>query len=420
MQVYHRYHSEIKEKFCFIIWQIARDDTLWYISDDAKRLISEELVMERLEAAFSSLLTTNMGLVAGERVVVFSDVLRDDEVPTADDRNRREQLHAAAEALAGYSLRHFGNTEFVDFPATATSGVEPPLQVWHAVFGAAIVEQLADGGLLERILSKRVSGSDLDRAREIVGLQVSAVARVVIAMANNSTSHTRFRKLATVGGARFASLPHFDPAMFFTSMAVDWQALAERTARLVAAVNRGVVVRLSTPAGTNLTFAIAGRPAAGDDGLLRLPGSFGNLPAGEAYLAPLEGETEGVMVVEYAPTRRLDEPLTLTVRAGEVVAVTGNDPHREWLLEKFAENPGNRNIAELGIGTNERASRPDNVLEAEKILGTVHVALGDNSGFGGVVSTPFHEDYVLYRPTLVVVCENGEEIAVLDDGRLLV
>ena len=39
----------------------------------------------------------------------------------------------------------------------------------------------------------------------------------------------------------------------------------------------------------------------------------------------------------------------------------------------------NRNIAELGIGTNDRATRPDNILEAEKILGTIHIALGDNS-----------------------------------------
>ena len=98
----------------------------------------------------------------------------------------------------------------------------------------------------------------------------------------------------------------------------------------------------------------------------------------------------------------------------------GDDPHRLWLEDKFAESASNRNIAELGIGTNERATRPDNVLEAEKILGTVHVALGDNSGFGGVVSTPFHEDYVLFRPTLVVVARDGEESAILDDGRLLV
>ena len=77
----------------------------------------------------------------------------------------------------------------------------------------------------------------------------------------------------------------------------------------------------------------------------------------------------------------------------------------------------NRNIAELGIGTNDRATRPDNILEAEKILGTVHIALGDNSGFGGTVSTPFHEDYVFYRPTLTAVMTDGSERTLLLDGK---
>ncbi len=376
--------------------------------------------MKSLDAAFSSLLLTNMGIIAGEKVVIFSDWLRSDENPAKADRSRREQLLRTAQALTAYTLEHFGNTCFVGFPATAASGVEPPLELWQAVFGEEIIRQLAIGSLLERILAKSTTGSDLDLAKTIVSRQQSAVARIVIAMANNSTSHTRFRWLANVAGARFASLPHFDPAMFFTSMAVDWQALADRTARLAAAVNRGVSIRLSTPTGTRLTFSIAGRCAASDDGLLISPGSFGNLPAGEVYLAPLEGTAEGEMVIEYAPTRKLASPLSLRIKGGEVVAVDGDDPHRGWLEDKFAESAMNRNIAELGIGTNDRATRPDNVLEAEKILGTVHIALGDNSGFGGVISTPFHEDYVLYRPTLVAVLPGGEELAILDDGRLLI
>jgi len=376
--------------------------------------------MERLRGAFASLFSVNMGARPGERIVVFSDVIRSDEKVVPADRERRQRLLATAAAAAGYARQHFGNASFVEFPATAASGVEPPLLLWQAVFGGEIIRQLERDGLLERILAKSAGRDDLDLARLIVSRQAEDVARVVIAMANNSTSHTRFRSLANVAGARFASLPHFDPDMFFTSMAVDWQELAERTARLAAAVNRGVAMRLTTPAGTKLAFSIAGRRAEGDDGLLTAPGSFGNLPAGEVYLAPLEGTAEGTMVIEYAPTRKLAAPLSLTIAGGEVVAVTGDDRHREWLEGKFAENTKNRNIAELGIGTNDRATRPDNVLEAEKILGTVHVALGDNSGFGGVVSTPFHEDYVLYRPTLAVVARDGEELVILEDGRLLV
>jgi len=378
------------------------------------------LFMKDFEEPFASLLKTNMGLVCGERVVVFSDTIRNDETPAVADIARREKLHTIAEALAVYALQQYGATTFVSFPATRASGIEPPVELWRAVFGNNIVEALKKNGCFDRVLSKSADSNDLDVAKNIVNANSFDVARVVIAMSNNSTSHTRFRWLANAAGARFASLPHFDADMFFTSMAVDWQALAARTSRLADKVNSAVFMELSTPDGTRLSFSIEGRRAEGDDGLLTCPGSFGNLPAGEVYLAPLEGTAEGVMVIGYAPTRKLNTPLTLTIRGGEVVAVAGDDPHRDWLEKKFAESSKNRNIAELGIGTNDRATRPDNVLEAEKILGTVHIAFGDNTGFGGVVSTPFHEDYVLYTPTLAGKKRDGGSVLILDNGKLQV
>jgi aminopeptidase len=122
-------------------------------------------------------------------------------------------------------------------------------------------------------------------------------------------------------------------------------------------------------------------------------------------------------VLEFAPTRKLASPLRLVVEEGNVTEIHGDEPYRLKLEQKFTESPANRNIAELGIGTNSRATRPDNILEAEKILGTIHIALGDNSGFGGRVSTPFHEDYVFYRPTLTAIMADGSEKTLLLDGR---
>ncbi len=115
-----------------------------------------------------------------------------------------------------------------------------------------------------------------------------------------------------------------------------------------------------------------------------------------------------------------DEPLRLTVENGVVVRIEGNDCHRVKLEARFAETANCRNIAELGIGTNEKASRPDNVLEAEKILGTIHIALGDNTGFGGTVSAPFHEDYVFYQPTLTALMADGSEQVIINAGEFLV
>lgn len=369
--------------------------------------------------AFTSLFEVNMGVRRGERILVFSDTIRPDETPAPSDRNRRERLLRVAGEAARFAETTYGKTNFVSFPATAASGAEPPEVLWRAAFGNAIVDALAAEGLLPRLLAKEATMCEVERSRELVLAGRNDVADVVVALANNSTSHTRFRLLVNAAGGRFASLPHFDPEMFFTSMLVDWHALAERTKRLAAAVNESAEILVETPNGTRMRFGKAGRQAKGDDGLLTAPGSFGNLPAGEVYLAPLEGTSEGVMVLEYGPTRKLSPPLELIVNNGMVTDIRGDEPHREWLERRFAESGKNRNIAELGIGTNDRATRPDNILEAEKILGTIHIALGDNSGFGGTVQTPFHEDYVFYRPTLTAIAADGSRTELLRDGSLL-
>ncbi|CAH2030022.1 aminopeptidase [Trichlorobacter ammonificans] len=376
--------------------------------------------MTKLDTAFSSLFTVNMGYRPGERILVFSDLIRDDEGIAEADRDRRSRLHATARELAAFAATAFGSGEFVDFSATGASGVEPPVVLWRALFGSGLVDRLEAAGLLAPLLAKSIGPDGLAAARELVADASNEVADIVIALSNNSTSHTNFRKLACHAGARFASLPHFDPEMFATSMAVDWHALAERTARLVTAVNRAEWVTVECPNGTAMHICKKGRHAEGDDGLLTVDGAFGNLPAGEAYLAPLEGESHGVMVIEWGPTAKLASPLTLTIAEGRVVRIDGDDPLRQRLEAKFAEHPNCRNLAELGIGTNDKASRPDNVLEAEKILGTIHLALGDNTGFGGTVAAPFHEDYVFYQPTVTLQMADGTEEVILDNGRLQV
>jgi aminopeptidase len=376
--------------------------------------------MSNLETAFRSLFETNMGIAPGDTVLVFSDRIRQDEAPSGGDRDRRTRLNETARQAASFAGSTYGSGQFVDFPATTASGVEPPQMLWEVTFGRGVMSGLQKGGILDDLFDKSVTSEQLARAREIVAAGAEDVPRIIIAMSNNSSSHTNYRKLACHAGARFASLPHFDPDMFGTSMDVDWTALAERTARLVAAVNRAEWVNVECPNGTAMHICKRGRDAGGDDGLLTAPGSFGNLPAGEAYFAPLEGESHGVMVLEWGPTRKLEQPLTLTIADGRVTRIDGDEPHRQRLEARFAESDACRNLAELGIGTNDKASRPDNVLEAEKIMGTIHLALGDNTGFGGVVAAPFHEDYVFYQPTVTLVMADGSEEVILDNGKLMV
>jgi leucyl aminopeptidase (aminopeptidase T) len=106
-----------------------------------------------------------------------------------------------------------------------------------------------------------------------------------------------------------------------------------------------------------------------------------------------------------------EEPAALTVRDGHIVEAEGGlGPDYLALLKAHGDR--GTNLAELGVGTNDRAQLTGSVLEDEKILGTVHVAFGASAGIGGTVSVPIHLDVVVLEATLVV---DGQ--TVLDGGR---
>ena len=249
----------------------------------------------------------------------------------------------------------------------------------------------------------------------------------VVALSNYSTSHTRFRDLLTrMCGVRYASMPLFDAPMLEGAMNVDWKTLAKRTRDIAKVVNKAEQIEIKTPNGTYVLFSKKGRKAESDTGLLTKPGSFGNLPAGEVYLAPLEGTANGKLVLEWAPTRPMKSPVTVTIKDGIVKEVSGDvvdstlrEEYVYYLRGKISERKENANIAELGIGTNDMAKRPDNILESEKILGTIHIALGDNSSFGGTVSTPFHQDFVFFRPTVTLIHKDGSKGILMKDGKFM-
>ncbi len=286
--------------------------------------------------AFQSLFEVNMGVSPGEKILVFSDTIRPDENSTPSESDRRQRLFDVAREAAAYAETAFGNCRFISFAATAASGAEPPELLWRGAFGDIVVDLLIAEEILPALLAKQATVEQVARAEEIVLAGGENVANVVIALSNNSTSHTRFRSLLNHTGSRFASLPHFDPEMFFTSMRVDWHQLSERTNSLAERINRAVEIRVECGNGTQMRFGKRGRVAAGDDGLLTAPGSFGNLPAGEVYFAPLEGTSEGVMVLEYAPMRKLASPLKLIVHEGRVTEILGDEPFRAVLEEKFS------------------------------------------------------------------------------------
>jgi aminopeptidase len=371
------------------------------------------MLTEPLRAIF----TTNLGVRAGERVLVFTDRIPEGEALDGREQSRREMLGDIAILTSEMGKAFSKEITYHEFPSTGSHGAEPPEELWHLAFSERPVEELKRNGLFEKLLSKEISDGELKRVAGIIRKYKGSAVHVVIALSNYSTSHTRFRHLLTgVCRCRYVSMPLFDASMLEGAMCIDWLLLERRTKRIARAVNRAASIWVQTLNGTSLSFSKTGRKALTDTGILTRPGAFGNLPAGEGCLAPLEGTSHGRLVLEWAPTRELVSPVTLTVEKGAVVKIEGEEPYTELLQRKCGERPENGNIAEFGIGTNERAQRPDNILESEKILGTIHIALGDNSSFGGRVMTPFHQDFVFFKPTITLTYKDGTQRLLMKDG----
>ena len=372
-----------------------------------------------LEKAIEKLYSINLNVKKKERILVFSDNIRDEEKITECDRKRRNELLKVAEKTFEVGSK-ITNATFISYGATMTHGAEPPEFLWEEAFGKKIYSGLRDRGILLKLINKRGEINDLLEAEELVKNNREEAVDVVIAMANFSVSHTKFRDLLTKSAeARFASLPLFDPSMFFTSMDVDWDLVSSRTIAIADKLTKAQKVRITSPNGTEITMKLKGRKGIADTGILRREGSFGNLPAGEAFIAPVEGSTEGKLVIEWGLTEPVKPPVVLEIKNGKVFLVQGVSRFAADLREKLGENPFNKNIAELGIGTNYKASRVDNILEAEKIAGTIHIALGDNMSFGGNVRTSFHQDFVVFAPTLILEYEDGKSEVIVQKNKIV-
>lgn len=229
-------------------------------------------------------------------------------------------------------------------------------------------------------------------------------ADVILAPTSRSISHTNARKRATEKGARVVTLPGITEDIVQRALNADYHKIAQLSKRFAELLNKGSEVHLTTDAGTDLTLSIAGRCAYADTGINHNPGEFGNLPAGEAYIAPVESTAQGKVVIDGAMCGLgvLETPITLLIEDGYVTEIQGGR-EAERLNEVLSEyGDSARHIAELGIGTNDKAILTGKVIEDEKVLGTVHLALGNNFGFGGNLKVPLHLDGILQNPTLVI------------------
>jgi leucyl aminopeptidase (aminopeptidase T) len=239
---------------------------------------------------------------------------------------------------------------------------------------------------------------------------------VIFAPTTFSLSHTAARLAATEAGVRIATMPGITEEVFRRTLSVDYRELKRAGLLLAAQLSAASSCRVTSPGGTDLMLDLTDREGISDDGDIGQVGSFGNLPAGEAFISPIETSGEGTIVYDgtLGGYGLLETPVEVTLSGGRAVSAVGGaaGPWLEATLDAGGEF--GRCIAELGIGTNPAARLTGNVLEDEKALGTIHLAFGTSLGIGGVNRSSVHIDGLVLRPTVEL---DGRVL--MEDGTLV-
>ncbi|MCD6080442.1 MAG: aminopeptidase [Candidatus Omnitrophica bacterium] len=225
-----------------------------------------------------------------------------------------------------------------------------------------------------------------------------ASSDVALLITSKSLSHTKARKQASKKGVRIASLPGITYDMAMRTLSFDYRKIKRKIENCARRLTAAKKIEVKTKKGTNISFSVAKRKGFADTGIYNKKSAFGNLPPGEACIAPLEGTASGVIVVDgsIAGWGKVERLHRLYIKDGFLVVSQPEDFYK--FLSQYGKNA--KNLAEFGIGFNPRAKITGNVLEDEKVLNTCHFAFGTNISFGGKIDAQIHIDVVIFNPQI--------------------
>jgi leucyl aminopeptidase (aminopeptidase T) len=190
-------------------------------------------------------------------------------------------------------------------------------------------------------------------------------------------------------GFRAATMPGFSSAMI-PALRLDYEDINSRVTLLkqkLDPVVKATVTFVVDDKDTHiLEVDLRHRLAHASGGCFPRPGEAGNLPSGETYIVPYEGEvddqskTSGVLPVQHE-----DGLVLYEIRANRAVKVTGEGEAVKREGELLAREPAYGNIAELGFGVlGGFGLKPIGQLLLDEKLG-FHIAFGRSDHFGGAV-----------------------------------
>ncbi|MCX5656687.1 MAG: aminopeptidase, partial [Candidatus Omnitrophica bacterium] len=260
------------------------------------------------------------------------------------------------------------------------------------------IKRLGLEPILIRIIPRKMHGED--PPPEVA--HALKASNITLLITQKSLSHTRARQIASSKyGVRIASMPSITIQSLKRCVDIDYLDLKKRANALAQKISRAGKIKIKTDKGTELIMSVKGRRTFCDHGIYAENGAFGNLPAGEVSIAPIEGTTNGRLIVDasFACLGKLKKPIEINIRNGYATKISSRKLTN--ILSPFGKSAFN--IAELGIGLNPRACVTGNILEDEKAINTAHIALGDNLSFGGRTRAKCHLDGVFFNPKIELI-----------------
>ena len=246
---------------------------------------------------------------------------------------------------------------------------------------------------------------------------------VVLLATKNSLTHTRSRLTASREGARIASMPGISQDMMATGgMTADYNALQKEISGLNPLLRRRRDVKVTSEAGTDITFRTGARWVLEDNGICNRPGQVTNLPAGKVFVLPQEQTMSGKIVIDGSwEGKMVEEPITFLVEEGAVVSISGGEAAEniQAVLDeaRVGLRPSRANqintVAEFGFGMNPRAKLSGKRLEDQVVRGAAYFGFGDNSALGGSASVGIHMRGVILDPTVEL-----NDVDLVVDGRV--
>jgi len=232
----------------------------------------------------------------------------------------------------------------------------------------------------------------------------------ILAPTKYSITHSPQSVKAAQQGVKIVTMPRI-PLISFQkgAMTANFKKVKERTKKLKEIIEsfKSFIIQYK-----NLELEVVrdSRPILGVQGD-KYPA---NLPDGEVFFAPVEGKSKGEFFAEFFG--EFGRNVYFKIEKGKLISC--KNVSRDF-LRVIKQNPLAANLAEMGIGTNDKALKINNILEAEKILGTVHIAFGTNASMGGKINAGFHNDAVILKPTLFGIKDNGERVKIIEEGHHL-